>query len=105
MIPGSAEEDEDPSSDSDVQMVEDEEPDSQRPGAWLSAAYRAYSEADRRERMVVPVELLYKWWCNGRPSGEECKDTFCKADLRHFRPSLARFRLYLKLRYQACPTW
>ena len=57
-------------------------PDSQRPGAWQSEAYLAHSAADKAEQVVVPIELLYTWWCNGHPSADEFQGTFTKHDLR-----------------------
>ena len=57
--------------------------DSQRPGAWLGNAYTHFSAQDKAERTQVPVELLYDWWVNRRPSGDEFKGTFSKHDVRY----------------------
>ena len=79
-----------PSPPSEVESVDGEplseqEGDSQRPGAWQSKAIVSFGEMDRGESTVVPIELLYEWYLDGKPP---MKHTFTKRDLLRFGSSL-----------------
>ncbi len=59
--------------------------DSQRPDAWMSGAFMACAKMDRLERKVVPIDVLYSWFVDRRPSENhaEYHGTFSKQDLRY----------------------
>jgi len=56
--------------------------DSQRPGAWQSNAYLHYTALDKA-KVVVPVQVLYEWVIDGKPSGADFQGTFNSKDLQH----------------------
>eukprot|EP00434_Breviolum_minutum_P045418 symbB.v1.2.040712.t1/scaffold7461.1/size11127/1 len=63
--------------------------DSQRPGAWQSNAYLHYNALDKA-KVVVPVQVLYEWVIDGKPSGADFQGTFNSKDLQQLeaKPSL-----------------
>ncbi|CAK9089808.1 30S ribosomal protein S6 [Durusdinium trenchii] len=56
--------------------------DSQRPDAWMSEAYQALCLEDTLEKTPVPLEVLFEWMVDRRPSGKDYKGTFTKQDVR-----------------------
>lgn len=64
--------------------AEEEEPagDSQRPGAWQSNAYLHYNALDKA-KVVAPVQTLYEWVVDGKPSGADFRGTFNSEDLQY----------------------
>lgn len=80
---GDSEESRDGSGNADGEPEPDKSPDSQRPGAWMSGAYLAHSSQDRLEKVCVPIEVLFEWMVDRRPSATDFVGTFTKADLRH----------------------
>ena len=67
--------------------------DSQRPDAWMSAAFMEVAKMDRAERTVVPVDVLYTWFVDGRPSLTDYCGTFSKRDVRYFDSNTSFFNI------------
>ena len=67
--------------DSESSAEEEEFADSQRPGAWLSNAYLQYNALEKA-KVVVPVQKLYEWVVDGKPTGADFQGTFTSADLQ-----------------------
>lgn len=67
--------------DSESSAEEEEFADSQRPGAWLSNAYLQYNALEKA-KVVAPVQKLYEWVVDGKPTGADFQGTFTSADLQ-----------------------
>ena len=72
--------------------------DSQRPGAWQSNAYLHYNALDKA-KVVVPVQVLYEWVIDGKPSGADFQGTFNSKDLQYLTSILRHTFFYSAMLY------
>lgn len=86
--------------DSESSAEEEEEfaGDSQRPGAWQSNAYLHYNALDKA-KVVVPVQVLYEWVIDGKPSGADFQGTFNGKDLQYLTSILRHTFFYSAMLY------